>query len=130
MEKNMDKELEALWAELEDVPFDEEENGRLVLAEPWHDFPAGTDRETIWYYFDERHSKGVAFLLYGGTTEGKKELSKLAIEGKRCFECMAEHCAFNPRGICRFPLVYGTLPEQDEDNGCLDMCAARDTWEE
>lgn len=59
-----DKQMEQLWLELENVPFDEDEDGRLCLAEEWHDFPAGTDRDEIWHWFDENHSKGVAWLLY------------------------------------------------------------------
>lgn len=58
-----DKELEKLWDELTDIPFDEEENGNLVLAEDWNVFEKGTDRESIWYWFDERHSKGVGWLI-------------------------------------------------------------------
>lgn len=62
-EKYKDKEIEKLWDELEDVLFVEEENGTLVLASEWNGFDAGTDRETIWYWFDEHHSKGVGYLL-------------------------------------------------------------------
>jgi hypothetical protein len=42
-----DKELEKLWDELEDVLFDEDENGELVLAGDWNVFEKGTDRESI-----------------------------------------------------------------------------------
>lgn len=59
-----DKAMEKLWEELEDVPFDEDTDGYLRLSQPWHGFPAGTDREDIWHWFDENHSKGVAWLLY------------------------------------------------------------------
>lgn len=59
-----DKVMEKLWEELEDVPFDEDTDGRLCLSQPWHAFPVGTDREDIWHWFDENHSKGVAWLLY------------------------------------------------------------------
>ena len=58
-----DQSLEAKWAELEDVPFDEDEDGRLVLAQSWWIFPRGTEREDIWHWFDARHSKGVVYLL-------------------------------------------------------------------
>lgn len=54
-----DKELEKKWAELEDVPFNEEEE----LDEDWWVFEKGTDKYHIWDYFDEKHSKGVAYLL-------------------------------------------------------------------
>lgn len=59
-----DSQLEQMWLDLTDVPFDETEDGKLVLAEDWKQFPAGTDREDIWYFFDENYSKGVAYLLY------------------------------------------------------------------
>lgn len=56
--------IENIWDQLEDVPFDEKDDGSLVLAEPWRQFPAGTDREEIWHWFDRKHSKGVHYLLY------------------------------------------------------------------
>ncbi len=59
------KELEKLWDEFEDVLFIESDNGTLVLASSWNGFDPGTDRETIWHWFDERHSKGVGWLLSG-----------------------------------------------------------------
>lgn len=37
---------------------------RLVLAEPWFNFPAGTDQEEIWAWFDERYSGGVAKIMF------------------------------------------------------------------
>ena len=58
-----DSQLEQMWLDLTDVPFDETRDGRLVLAEDWEQFPAGTDREDIWYFFDDNYSKGVAYLL-------------------------------------------------------------------
>lgn len=129
-----DRELERLWEELSDIPFDENESGELILAAPWHGFPAHTEREEIWHWFDEGHSKGVAYLLYGtkpaeAKTAAKNAASLVALEN-RCFECMAEQCAFNPHGICRFPMVYGVLPEMTEEDGCLDMLLARDAFEE
>ena len=62
--KYTDKYLESKWAELEDVPFDETPDGYLVLAEDFWKFKKGTEREEIWHFFDEYHSKGVYFLLY------------------------------------------------------------------
>ena len=50
-----------LWHQFEDVPmspFTEKMEQRFL------NFPAGTHREAIWHWFDERHSKGVAWLLY------------------------------------------------------------------
>ena len=36
-----------------------------------------------------------------------------------CDECMSEHCAFNPKGICLFPLLYERYPDLCYD-GCDD----------
>ena len=54
-----DAELETLWDELEDVTISEDE----CILSSWRDFPAGTHREEIWYWFDEHHSKGVGWLM-------------------------------------------------------------------
>lgn len=58
-----DEIVEDLWKELGDVPFDEEENGELILAEGWFIFDKGTDRDTIWHWFDDHHSQGVGWLM-------------------------------------------------------------------
>lgn len=61
-----DAALERRWKELGNVPFDDPgPDSDMVLAEDWWHFEKGTEREDIWHWFDERHSKGVAFLLYG-----------------------------------------------------------------
>ena len=65
-ENMTDLDLENLWLELADVPFDDNDpDVDMTLAENWKWFRKGTPREEIWRWFDERHSKGVAFLLYG-----------------------------------------------------------------
>ncbi len=73
--------VEGFWKNLEDVPFNEDADGRLVLANDYRFmvgsreiamFPKGTDREEIWHWFDENHPKGVAHLLYRG--ENKTEV--------------------------------------------------------
>lgn len=65
MSKYNDGEVESLWDTLSDVPFDEDSDGELILAVDWEMFPKGTSRDDIWHWFDEHHSKGVWFLLYG-----------------------------------------------------------------
>lgn len=60
--KGRDAELERLWAEFGDVPMNPETE---CMDEPFLGFPAGTHREDIWHWFDERHSRGVAYLLNG-----------------------------------------------------------------
>lgn len=56
-----DAALESLWHEFEDIPMNPETE---CMDAPFLDFPAGTHREDIWHWFDERHSKGVAYLMY------------------------------------------------------------------
>ena len=114
-----DTELERLWAELADVPMDPETE---EMEEPFLHFPAGTNREEIWRWFDERHSKGVVYLLYG--TDAKysiKNMMPLVHMNSLCCECDSEHCAFNPQGICKAPFVIGRAPSLSDD-GCADFC--------
>ena len=60
-----DGALEQLWAALDDVPFDDGGPTQdMTLLEDWNGFQAGTGREEIWHWFDERHTKGVYYLLY------------------------------------------------------------------
>lgn len=54
--------LERLWKQFADIPMNPDTE---KMEEPFMDFPAGTAREDIWHWFDERHSKGVVYLLYG-----------------------------------------------------------------
>ena len=56
-----DAALEKLWEEFGDVPMNPETE---CMEAPFLSFPAGTFREDIWHWFDERHSKGVAYLMY------------------------------------------------------------------
>lgn len=59
-----DTTLERRWEQLDDVPFDDPGPEQdMVLAEDWWNFEKGTPREDIWHWFDERYSKGVAYLL-------------------------------------------------------------------
>jgi len=59
-----DEELNEKWDELANVPFDEGGSDEdLTLEEPWRIFPKGIAREDIWMFFDDNHSKGVAFLM-------------------------------------------------------------------
>ena len=56
-----DKKLEQAWERFADVPMDPETE---KMEEGFLFFPAGTPREDIWHWFDERHSRGIAYLLY------------------------------------------------------------------
>lgn len=59
-----DEEIELLWNNLEDVPFDEDEDKELVLTDNFHCFEKGTPRNYIWNWFDENHSKGIGYLMW------------------------------------------------------------------
>ncbi len=113
-----DKKLEELWAEFADTAMDLETE---CMDEPFLGFPAGTGREDIWRWFDERHSKGVAYLLYGGAEAYVPEARRLYGLKKLCTECDSESCVFNPRGVCLAPFVTGHAPALCDD-GCGDYC--------
>ena len=61
--RERDAELELLWKQFEDVPMNPDTER---IEEEFIGFPAGTDREDIWHWFDERHSRGVVYLILGG----------------------------------------------------------------
>ena len=60
--KERDKELKELWYNLEDVPYNSDTE---CIEADFGIWKAGTEREEIWHWFDERYSKGVYALLYG-----------------------------------------------------------------
>jgi predicted RNA-binding Zn-ribbon protein involved in translation (DUF1610 family) len=59
-----DEYLEGLWMEFEDVPMDPETER---IEKPFLRWKVGTSRDEIWQWFDQRHSKGVHYLLYGNS---------------------------------------------------------------
>ena len=71
--RERDAILELLWKQFEDVPMNPETKKieAPFLHLPMNDedylvyFDIGTPREDIWHWFDERHSKGISYLLYG-----------------------------------------------------------------
>lgn len=117
--KERDKQLEELWAELGDVPMDPETER---LDEAFHIWPAGTDREEIWHWFDERYSKGVAHLLYRDGVERTDEIAQLVYLKQLCFECESQDCHYNHDGECKFALVHERKPVITEKDGCEDYC--------
>lgn len=58
-----DYELEKIWLEFSNELM-YEEDGYLYLENDFHIWSKNTEREEIWHWFDESHSKGVAWLLY------------------------------------------------------------------
>lgn len=63
-----DKALEELWKCFAEVPVNPKTD---TICETFIHFPAGTKKEDIWHWFDERHSKGVAYLLHGENAKGE-----------------------------------------------------------
>ena len=55
-----DSLLEDLWKTLTDVPMNPETED---MEEDWFIFPKGTNREEIWDWFDEQHSKGIGWIM-------------------------------------------------------------------
>lgn len=61
--RDRDEELEEMWSLFADVPVNPETE---CIEEPFAGWGAGISREEIWHWFDERYSKGVYALMYGG----------------------------------------------------------------
>lgn len=57
-----DENLDGLWAEFGDVPMNPETE---CIESDWLHFPAGTNREEIWRWFEETFDCRVADLMYG-----------------------------------------------------------------
>lgn len=57
-----DDVLEFLWEQFGDVLIDDEEK----ILDDFAGFECGTHREAVWQWFDRTHSKGVAWLMFGG----------------------------------------------------------------
>ncbi len=115
--KERDKRLEQLWAEFGDVPMNPETE---EIEAQFLCFPAGTNREEVWEWFDERYSRGVAKLLLVGEPKDREVARALYLQSL-CTECDAEYCAFSSDGICKAPFVTGRAPGLNDD-GCTDYC--------
>lgn len=44
-----EKQERKLWKELRNIPV----NNERYITEPFHNYPAGTDREKIWHYLED-----------------------------------------------------------------------------
>ena len=115
--RERDKELEKLWTQFADVPMNPETE---CMEEGFLSFPAGSHREDIWHWFDEQHSKGVVYLLYGDGIDHTDQLAKLVYLKQLCIECESQTCQYNHRGECRFALVHERKARITDDNGCID----------
>ena len=116
--RERDALLEELWKRFGDVPMDPSTE---TMEAPFLDFPAGTSRVDIWHWFDERHSKGIAYLIYNEEASNAASITSLLHCQKLCTECCSETCVFNPQGICMAPFLTGKKPGIHDD-GCTDYC--------
>ena len=117
--------LEKLWQSVADTPYDPESE---CFEEAVLSFPAGTHREELWRWFDERYSKGVAHLIYGyDGVDRTDQIARLLYLSELCDECDSESCAYNEKGVCRFPLVHGRKPAYTDHDGCIDGAVVEHT---
>ena len=58
--KFTDPELELLWQELGEIPV----NNHDELEEDFYHWEAGTDKFTVWHFFDLHYSTGVYQLMF------------------------------------------------------------------
>lgn len=114
--RDRDEELEELWDQFGDIPMNPETE---CIEAPFMGWGPGISREEIWHWFDQRHSKGVAYLLYGrpGYVVKASELMQMKT---LCFECESVTCLFNHGGECRFALVHERKPRINDADGCID----------
>ena len=112
--RDRDEELEELWRQFGDIPMDPETE---CIEEQFMGWGPGIHREEIWHWFDRRHSKGVAYLLYGGTEDYVQETKQLYGLKKLCFECESSSCQYNHQGECRFALVHERKPRINDTDG-------------
>lgn len=115
--RERDTALERLWGEFSDVPIDPRTDR---LEDDWFIFQCGAEKEDIWHWFDRRHSKGVAYLLYGDGIDRTDQVAKLVYLNQFCIECESQTCQYNHGGECRFALVHERKPRITDDDGCID----------
>lgn len=71
--RDRDEILEKLWEQFEDIPMNPQTE---CIEAPFMGWEPGIHRTEIWHWFDVRHSKGVAYLLYGTDFGRTPEVSK------------------------------------------------------
>ena len=59
LQNTIDKNVEALWIEFQDVSVDR--NGNLRAA--WKAYPKGTTKNDVYEWFNRHHSKGLSYLM-------------------------------------------------------------------
>lgn len=100
--KVRDDELEKLWAQFGDIPIDPDTE---CIAEQFLGWESGSKREISWKWFDERHSKGVAYLMYKDGVDRMVDIARLYYLKQLCPECDSEGCVYrpfsgNPAAVC------------------------------
>lgn len=116
--RDRDQELEELWAQFEDVPINPDTE---CIEAPFLGWGIGVDRKEIWHWFDHRHSKGIAYLLYKDGIDRTDLIAKLVYLKQLCIECESRTCQFNRGGECRFALVHEREPRINDVDGCIDF---------
>lgn len=56
------EELSQLWTKLGNIPVNDDE----TIDELFHIWEAGTPREEVWQWFDQRFEYGLYFHMFGG----------------------------------------------------------------
>lgn len=111
--------LEGLWTEFGEIPMDPDTE--CMETEFLH-FPAGTHREEIWQWFDQRYSKGVGYLLYGDGNDHTMDLATLAYRKTLCAKCDQENCAYHSNGVCCYAMIHGEKPVFDKKHYIYNVC--------
>ena len=104
-----DKEIEKLWADFADVPMNPETE--CMEADFLH-FPTGTHREEIWRWFDEKHSKGVHFLLYGPEVQKIWKADVEACEATAILSALQDEGIKDPEEVRDLIHDYNALAQQ------------------
>lgn len=115
--RDRDEELEELWEQFGDVPMNPETE---CIEEQFMGWGPGIHREEIWHWFDRRHSKGIAYLLYKNEFDRTSEAAKLLYLKLLCSECESCTCQYNHGGECRFAMVHERKPRITDEDGCID----------
>ena len=71
LQNTIDKNVEALWIEFQDIPVDR--NGNLRVA--WKAYPKGTNKNEVYGWFSRHYSKGLAYLMGEVRKEWKEQIS-------------------------------------------------------
>ena len=115
--RDRDTALEEMWRQFADVPMNPETE---CIEEAFMGWGPGVSREEIWHWFDRRHSKGVAYLLYGDGIDRTDQFAKLVYLKQLCIECESQTCRYNHGGECRFAMVHEREARITDDDGCID----------